>query len=81
MKHYSTAALKRAAKVWPPRDERDMVAHIRSLVITDGKPAIACRLGITEVRLTGILRGRFKVEDRIAERLGYRRVIRFEPIS
>lgn len=79
MKHYPPSALTRLATVAPRLHEHcDVVEHVRSLVITDGKAAVAKRLGMKQERLTKILRGRCTVPDRALAALGYRRVVGFE---
>jgi hypothetical protein len=82
--HYPPSALTQSLATWRPafaHEEADLVAHMRSLVITDGKAAVAKRLGLTEFRLTGILRGRWPVPEEAAKQLGYRRIVRFERID
>lgn len=60
----------------------DLVAVLRAqLDMPGGKRALAARLGISEHRLTQILRGSWPVPNDVAERLGFRRVERFEPIG
>ena len=82
MKHYSAADLSRLALVPEPLHEHDdVVAHVRGLVIADGKAAVARRLGLREERLTKILRGRCAMPDRALAALGYRRVVRFEMLA
>lgn len=86
MKHFSPTALDRAARLWPPaplhQTEDDLKVELRArLVAADDKHALARELGVSPFQLTGILRGRWPIDDRLAAALGYRRITRFERIE
>jgi hypothetical protein len=86
VKHYPPSELQKSSRFMPLmpsrfHEEADIVAHIRSLVITDGKVAVAKQLGVTQRRVSMILRGQWPVPIEAAEALGYRRVVHFERID
>lgn len=61
--------------------EDDLLQILRSQVAVEGRPALARRLGLTPFRLAQILRGRWPIPDDVAAQLGFRRVVRFEPLD
>lgn len=82
MKHYSAALLDRAAKAAQLATEGDLLTRLRArLDGPGGKDALAIELGLTPFQLTSILRGRRPLSEAIAEKLGYRKVARFERVS
>jgi hypothetical protein len=83
VKYYSPAALQRLAALGGPVPlaESELVALLRVRLERTGKAALAREFGLSAFRLTGILRGRWPVPDAVAEKLGYRRISRFERIS
>jgi hypothetical protein len=87
LKHYSFDALERAvdrasAERHRLRTDEDLLAELRAqLDQPGGKDALAARLGLSAFNLSLLLRGRGQLSDKVAERLGYRRVTRFERIG
>lgn len=85
MKHYSAQALARSAAIArdPLMTEADVTAMLRAQL--DGRRGengrLADRLGITRVELSQILHGHSPLRSGVAERLGFRKVVRFEPIE
>jgi hypothetical protein len=86
MRHYSPVALEQAAghpRRAAPKlaTEEDLKASMRAqLGLGAGaKAVLAGRLGINEASLSKILRGA-PVADGVAERLGFRKVVRYERI-
>jgi hypothetical protein len=81
VKHYSPQSLQRLV-IPNLRTEDQMVAELRErLAASTDRHGLACELGVTPFRLAGILRGRWPIDDSLAEKLGYRRVTRFERLS
>jgi hypothetical protein len=86
VKHYSPSTHGRFALLWlsGPKTltDEDLRIELRDrLDLAGGKAELARELGITEFKLTGVLRGHWTVCDEIAAALGYRKVTRFERIS
>lgn len=91
MKHYSAKELTRLARI-PPHQlgEAELLEHLRSRLLTRlraancspvvAKATLATEIGVTVAQLSHFLRTGRGLE-RIAERLGYRRVVRYERIS
>lgn len=80
MNQLSASWWKRAAAAADLVAEADLRATLRAELVVAGKATVAVRLGITQFHLTLILRGRGQLTEEIAEKLGYRRVARFERI-
>jgi hypothetical protein len=82
VKHYSASSLQRLAAP-PLLEEAELVAQLRGAL--DGtaaaKTRLAARLRVSEATLSRLLRGKLPIGGEVAERLGLRRVIRFEKIS
>jgi plasmid maintenance system antidote protein VapI len=82
VKHYSAEILHRAARAAQLATDGDLLGRLRArLDEPGGKIALARELAITPLHLSGILRGRWPISDEIAEKLGYRRVVRYERLS
>lgn len=82
MKHYSAAVLDRAAAAAALATEAEMLERLRDRLTRAGdRKALAREFGVTPFALAGMLRGRWPVSEPIAEKLGYRRVTRFERVS
>jgi plasmid maintenance system antidote protein VapI len=82
VKHYSANLLNRAAKAAQLATDGDLLGRLRvRLDEPGGKLALARELAITPFHLSGILRGRWPISDEIAEKLGYRKVVRYERLS
>jgi hypothetical protein len=83
MKHFSAAALERAAKASALADEEELRAKLRARLMPGprAKFLLAASLGVETQCLTKMLRGQARITDDVAERLGFRRVVRFEPIE
>lgn len=61
------------------KTERDLVTELRAMCLPRGaKRAMAKSLGISAQYMGDILSGRNKISDRIADKLGYRRITMFE---
>jgi hypothetical protein len=83
MKHYPAGALERATKAAQLLTEDDLKAQLRARLAADAgnKSAVAESVGIRAARLSSILRGVWPVSDDVAQAMGYRKVVRFEPID
>ena len=79
MKHVSAAALIPADRLFT---EDDVKAALRARLdgTLAGKAALAARLGVSESQLSILLRGG-RIGEAIAERLGFRKVTRFERVN
>jgi hypothetical protein len=83
MKHYSARMLSGAVRAVELQTPDEMKERLRAQLdgTEGGKVRLAARLGITCHRLTLLLRTAAPVPEVVAERLGYRPVVRFEPID
>lgn len=82
MKHYSASLLERATRSAELQTDADLLARLRArLEEPGGKTRLMRELGVTRMKLTGILRGRWPIDDQVAAGLGFRRVMRFERTS
>jgi len=57
-----------------------LLARLRLEVDQESQPIVARRYGFSQSYLNRVLKERTPVSERMAEALGYRRVVRFEPL-
>lgn len=83
MKHYSAAALARHVDrvfVKPSVTPDELKGQLRAQLDGTrlGKLRLAARLGISAFHLTRLLRSAAPVPDKVAARMGFRKITRFE---
>ena len=57
-----------------------LVARLRLESDQESQPIVARRYGFSQSYLNRVLKGQSPISPRLAESLGYRRVVRFEPL-
>lgn len=83
MKQLSASWWARAAAAADLATEGELLTALRARLGDgpDARARLAAELDVTPFQLSGFLRGRWPVSDAIAEKLGYRKVVRFERVE
>jgi uncharacterized protein (UPF0210 family) len=87
MKHYPPLALLRSAAVLADQPkalltEEALVVELQARITRRGETSrVAHQIGVSQGTVSNILAGTSPIGDKVAEALGYRRRIFFEPID